>query len=88
MKHLYGTTGVLLLLFGSDLPVSEQGVVVAALFLGACLCLGALALMAHPLLERIVVQHDIVYYVKQHEMHEINNQQLQITLDKDNVEGD
>lgn len=86
MKFLYGTAGVLLLLFGSDLPLPEQGVVMAVLFLGACLCLGALALMAHPLLERLVDQHNLVHYVKQHELREINNQRLQITLDKDNVE--
>lgn len=86
MKLMYGTAGVLLLLFGADLPLPEQGVVMAVLFLGACLCLGALALMVHPLLERLAVQHDIVHYVKQHELHEINNQRLQITLDKDNVE--
>ncbi|ABQ28298.1 hypothetical protein [Geotalea uraniireducens] len=83
MKHLCGTTGMLLLLFGSDLPLSERGMVLAALFLGICLCLAALALMAHPLLEWIVIEWDTAYYVKQHEMREINNQHLQITLDKE-----
>lgn len=82
MKLLYGSAGVLLLLFGSDLPLPEQGVIEAVLFLGACLCLGALALMAHPLLERIVVQSNIAYHVKQREIH---NQQLQIALDKESA---
>ncbi len=84
MKFFCGTTGMLLLFFGTNLPLFEQGVVVASLFLGVCLCLGALAITAQPLLERIVAANEVAHYVRQQEIRERSRHLLQIPLDKEN----